>query len=425
MSQGQRVYSDAAAYNQQLAHHQTYTAQQAATAQARRQPFGQGYEMPTKATGQGYQQQPRLPSQSHRPSQSAHWSQGPQHDYQPRIPSHGMGASASHSALRPTGNTGAASSANPPPNSYYPSSRNRANTINQIDAIPPALARLTHFGAQDPSGSRNLTPVLRRDDAIREWERRHAGHSKKNSLTTTTYPQLEYLQEQAELAAMSGQPWMFGGSYGDPGASMAAYQAHTPSQSLSHSGPSQSHSSRHRTHPSTPSHPHARGQGQNYQMQPGIGNSPQHAHAADPYRRASEYDPSPTSASSAYLPAYPPPAATSGAGPLSAGPSSAGGFDAFDGKDTGLGMMYNALQPSHTGHPHAGQYGASYAVGGPAQGQGGHQARASYSGGGAYPGTGNPFVSPGGSGSGQGQQGQAGTDSPGRRYQRRSQQYGV
>ena len=108
-----------------------------------------------------------------------------------------------------------AATTNPPPNSYYPPSRNRANTINQIDAIPPALARLIHFGAPDPSGTRNLTPVMNRDEAMREWERRQqGGHSKQSSLQHASYPQLEYLQEQAEMAAMGGQNWMTPGQYG-------------------------------------------------------------------------------------------------------------------------------------------------------------------------------------------------------------------
>jgi dual specificity protein kinase YAK1 len=54
---------------------------------------------------------------------------------------------------------------------------------------------------QDVIAGRNaLTPVLNRDDAMREWERRQAGKPP----TAQPYPQLEYLQQQAELAAASG-----------------------------------------------------------------------------------------------------------------------------------------------------------------------------------------------------------------------------
>jgi len=56
---------------------------------------------------------------------------------------------------------------------------------------------------QDVLGGRNaLTPVLNRDDAMREWERRQSG----KPAAAQPYPQLEYLQQQAELVATSGIP---------------------------------------------------------------------------------------------------------------------------------------------------------------------------------------------------------------------------
>jgi dual specificity protein kinase YAK1 len=287
----------------------------------------------------------------------------PPANYQPRVPSQSMHPSTSHAVLRtqqpmlqPT---------NPPPNSYYPSSRNRANTINQMDAIPPALARLTHFGAPDPSGQRNLTPVLNRDDAIREWERRHAGgHSKQSSMHNASYPQLEYLQEQAELAAMSGQGWMMPGQYGPGHVQPSPGRGHRTQGSIS------------------------------YQMQPHISMTP-HSPATGAYR----FEPHSSNHSSpGYLPAFPPPAATGG--------NSAIGFDGFDGRDPSMGMMYTPLQPNQYQGPGS---------------AGGHQARASFSG--PYhngnpgaPGSNNPFgQQPQGQGQGQG--------SP--RYQRRSQGYGL
>jgi len=91
--------------------------------------------------------------------------------------------------------------ANIPANPYIPNARARANTINQMDsAVPPALARLQHMN-QDVIGGRNaLTPVLNRDDAMREWERRQAGKAS----AAQPYPQLEYLQQQAEMASTTG-----------------------------------------------------------------------------------------------------------------------------------------------------------------------------------------------------------------------------
>ena len=116
---------------------------------------------------------------------------------------------------------------NPPSNAYYPSSRTRANTINHMDRIPPALARLQHM-SQDVIGGRNaLTPVLNRDDAIKEWERRQSG----KATAAQPYPQLEFLQQQAELAAASGiASWQQPATRYQPAQSSGlAHQYHPPS----------------------------------------------------------------------------------------------------------------------------------------------------------------------------------------------------
>ncbi len=115
---------------------------------------------------------------------------------------------------------------NPPSNAYYPNSRARANTINHMDRIPPALARLQHM-SQDVIGGRNaLTPVLNRDDAIKEWERRQSG----KATAAQPYPQLEFLQQQAELAAASGiTSWQQPATRFQPAQSSGlAHQYHPP-----------------------------------------------------------------------------------------------------------------------------------------------------------------------------------------------------
>jgi dual specificity protein kinase YAK1 len=111
-----------------------------------------------------------------------------------QYPNQSSGAAAS--GLTVPSNMGPA----PPSNTYYANSRGRANTINQMDAVPPALARLQHMNQDVIAGRNALTPVLNRDDAMREWERRQAGKPP----APQPYPQLEYLQQQAELAAASG-----------------------------------------------------------------------------------------------------------------------------------------------------------------------------------------------------------------------------
>lgn len=101
---------------------------------------------------------------------------------------------------------------------YYPNThthaRMRANTINHTDVIPPALARLQHMNQDVIAGRNALTPVLNRDDAMREWERRQSGKPS----AAQPYPQLEYLQQQAELAAAGGLGGWSAGSSGGPGA---------------------------------------------------------------------------------------------------------------------------------------------------------------------------------------------------------------
>lgn len=93
-------------------------------------------------------------------------------------------------------------STNPPSSSYYAAGRGRANTINPQDGgVPPALARLQHMNQDVIAGRNALTPVLNRDDAMREWERRQSG---KAAPATQPYPQLEFLQQQAEMAASQG-----------------------------------------------------------------------------------------------------------------------------------------------------------------------------------------------------------------------------
>ena len=95
-----------------------------------------------------------------------------------------------------------------------------------MDRIPPALARLQHMSQDVISGRNALTPVLNRDDAIKEWERRQSGKAP----ATQPYPQLEYLQQQAELAAASGiTSWQQPATRYQPAQSSGlAHQYHPP-----------------------------------------------------------------------------------------------------------------------------------------------------------------------------------------------------
>ncbi|PAV18773.1 kinase [Pyrrhoderma noxium] len=185
---GQRAYQDAATYNQHLNQHQAYTAQQQAASQqatAYRNPY----------VTQQSQQQMQTSGQTHRPQESQHFNP-PSQQVQHSTVAHGALGHQSSSM-----NLAASAQPNPPSSTYFPNSRARANTINNMDAIPPALARLQHMNHDVISGRNALTPVLNRDDAMREWERRQAG---KAAAQHQPYQPLEYLQQQAELAAASG-----------------------------------------------------------------------------------------------------------------------------------------------------------------------------------------------------------------------------
>lgn len=222
---GTRAYTDAATYNHHLAQHQAYTAQaQSQAASTFRNPYinpqnsqhtTSNYNPSSEAVTSAYQTQqpppassqqqhaqfvPNPPAVAHR-SLTHQSSTGHLGSVQSgaQYTNHAAGAPLSAGHLAPS----------VPANPYIPSHRARANTINQMDsAVPPALARLQHMN-QDVIGGRNaLTPVLNRDDAMREWERRQQG----KAAAPQPYPQLEYLQQQAEIAAASGfSAW--GGSH--------------------------------------------------------------------------------------------------------------------------------------------------------------------------------------------------------------------
>ncbi|KAF9793293.1 kinase-like domain-containing protein [Thelephora terrestris] len=211
---GTRAFQDAASYNQHLAQQQAYTAQ--ATAQANTfvsrnpyiaQPTGNGPTFPNNQdkTGAGYSH----PINSNTSTQQQYL--GPNtfpvpHNNQPPVP----------------------------PTSYYPNTnaRTRAGNAGQMDNIPPALARLQHMN-QDVIGGRNaLTPVLKRDDAIREWERRQTG----KVAAAQPYPQLEYLHQQAELVASQGLAnWHPGPSGGNRYTGVGGSGQPPPTSGLAHS----------------------------------------------------------------------------------------------------------------------------------------------------------------------------------------------
>lgn len=204
--QGARAYTDAATYNQHLNQQQSYTAQ----AQAAPPPIRNPYAQPQTAQSQvaPQQQQSQRGYDSRKDYSSPGIAELPQHAprLQHQSSSGTLGSTSSYPQVAPpaavqytTSGLGSASN-QPPVNSYYPSQRGRANTTNQPDhAVPPALARIANMHTDVSGIKRNtLTPVLNREEAILEWERRASGQKQPPG---PAYPQLEYLQQQAELAA--------------------------------------------------------------------------------------------------------------------------------------------------------------------------------------------------------------------------------
>ncbi|KIJ49669.1 hypothetical protein M422DRAFT_161158 [Sphaerobolus stellatus SS14] len=206
---GNRAYQDAATYNQQLAQHQAYTAQaqaQATSGNPMRNPYMQPGQTAYADTNAEYNAQQAQQQQVAAAAQNAQAQASAAAAAASRL-AHHAGAGTVQYSNQP----GSATNPHPPASSFFPNTRNRSNTMNQMDVVPPALARLQQMNNPDAVGRNALTPVMQREDAMREWERRQSG--KQQNQPAHSYPQLEYL----EMAA-SGMNWA-----GTTGASSRAY----------------------------------------------------------------------------------------------------------------------------------------------------------------------------------------------------------
>jgi dual specificity protein kinase YAK1 len=198
---GTGAFRDAAAYHQHLTQQQAYTAQQQAATQAAQNVYRNPY----------LQQQPSQPSSTqgasstyNNQSESSHNSYKSSHPRLIHHSSHGqLNASGANTQYAGAGAFPVSSQQlSAPSNTYQTGNRARSNTLNHmVDNIPPALARLQHMNQDVIGGRKALTPVLKRDDALREWERRQQGGKQA---AAQPYPQLEILQQQAEMAAAQG-----------------------------------------------------------------------------------------------------------------------------------------------------------------------------------------------------------------------------
>ena len=244
---GTRAYHDAAAYNQQLAQHQAYTQAQAAS-QAAQSAYRNPYITPqTQQQSQPQSAQPPIPQIQQPPQNSSAYAAQNNNAAVAPPPSYSASQRAithqtSHGHLSANSVSGGTAqygqphnfpavtthlTPTAPPSTYQASTstRNRSNTMHQMmDNVPPALARLQHMNQDVIGGRKALTPVLKRDDPLREWERRQSG----KAAAAQPYPQLEYLEQQAQLAAQGMGPWSYSGG-------TAPRYHHAPSSNLAHS----------------------------------------------------------------------------------------------------------------------------------------------------------------------------------------------
>lgn len=212
---------------------------------------------------------------------------------------------------------------------------------------------------------RNMTPVLNREDAIREWERRQAGGG--NLGPGPAYAQLEYLQQQVEQLDKPGGRWD-AATYRSGGSTAHRYAPAQPS-SLQFQAPAaavvvdsqdknpglrESAMSSARTaaglpnrfdplQPGAPAPPQPAYSGQTHMVRYGGGANPPTSYSAQQAQQQQQQPPG----------SQQPPQA----------PAST--FDAFDHRDA-LGTLYTPLQPNQYGGAYAGQNSAqSASSGGP------------------------------------------------------------
>jgi dual specificity protein kinase YAK1 len=371
---GAQPYTDAASYNERLRQHQVHTAQAAQAQQAASSAVRNPYISPPSSTatsggppggyGQGdygaaaaagYGSQPQYQSAS-QPLAGGHRTLHHQS-------SHGqlqVNTSVSQHASYPTSGGSLQSGPqqqqhlrpNPPASSYYPSSRARSNTINQIDNIPPALARLQHMNNDVISGRNALTPVMNRgDDAYREWERRQTG----KATAAQPYPELQYLHQQAELVAAGGMAnWVQhqqAPRYPPP-PSKLAQSYHAPPIVIDDE---QQQQQQHQRRDAVMSNVRSAARGDGAGM---YGAGP--PSAAPPITSPPQaYSSGATTAGNRFASAYPQQAGQSGQPAPAPGQAGGGGFDALDRRSE-MGTLYVPMQPD--------QYQSAYsATGGPAQ----------------------------------------------------------
>ena len=209
-----KVYHDAAAYNQHLAQQQAYnSAHQARQNQApvTNNPYVQDdqaarneraqAEAKAAAKTQAQVQQAQAQAQAHAHAQA----QAQAHAHaQAQAHAHAQAHAAQIQAAMspPYGQTSSSATTSP-----YTQARSRSNTMTRMDLVPGQLAKM---GIET---GHSMTPVLNREESMREWERRHqnggAGQGNQTMQNSSNrqakqqrneYQHLDLLQQQAEAS---------------------------------------------------------------------------------------------------------------------------------------------------------------------------------------------------------------------------------
>lgn len=191
-SASSKPYQDAASYNRHLSQQQSYNALQAANAYRQSQMPTNPYTEPPSAA----QMKPPPPPQG------------------------------------PYGYVG-----NPPPAAHpaqHYSNRTRI-PYNASDSVPLQLQRLAMEMANGTGVGKSMTPVLKRDDQTRAWERRQGGGGNdglSRKVSIRHHPALDLLTQQAELGYRVGgggrQPIYQGYSPRQQGFPASANMPHMP-----------------------------------------------------------------------------------------------------------------------------------------------------------------------------------------------------
>lgn len=209
-----RTYQDAAAYSQHLAQQQAHNAAHQARQNQINNPYVREDVARAEADAQAGSHQAQLAAtQAHAQAQAQAQAQiqAQAHAQAQAAQLHGTAMSPQYGQSQVQGGHGSTSA--------YTQNRSRSNTLTRMEIIPPQMAKM---GLES---SHRMTPVMNRDESMREWERQQqAGASNQagsSGMASTSqgkssgrsgkqrndYHNLDLLHQQAEQQAQMSVPY--------------------------------------------------------------------------------------------------------------------------------------------------------------------------------------------------------------------------